>query len=83
MTMPQLAVRARQVCPVCRHPYCITGQGRFWTHGPRTARCRGSQLRPRAAQHAATTVRGTDNHQEGTDRQWNSSRLPGSNGSAS
>lgn len=59
MTMPQLlAVRPRQVCPVCRHPHSLTDQGQFWTHGPRSARCRGSRLRPRAARHAAATVRG-------------------------
>lgn len=50
--------RPRRMCPICRHAHCITDSGRIWTHGPRRARCRGSQLRPSAAQWAARTVRG-------------------------
>lgn len=45
-------------CPVCTRTHCLTDTGHLWTHGPRTARCRGSRLRPNAAAWAARTVRG-------------------------
>ena len=52
------AERPRAGCPVCRAEHLLTAQGRLWTHGPRTARCRGSRLRLPAARAAAATVRG-------------------------
>lgn len=53
-------VRDTITCPVCTRVHCLTDSGRIWTHGPRRARCRGSQLRPSAAQWAARTVRGVN-----------------------
>lgn len=50
--------RDRINCPVCQRTHCLTDTGRLWTHGARTARCRGSRLRPNAAAWAARTVRG-------------------------
>ena len=45
-------------CPVCGREHHLTTDGRLWTHGPRRARCRGSQRHPEGARHAARTVRG-------------------------
>ena len=50
--------RPRRACPVCHAEHCITRTGHLWTHGPRSARCRGSRLRHEAARLAAATVRG-------------------------
>jgi hypothetical protein len=43
----------RAVCPCCSAEHALTLDGRLWTHGPRTARCRGSQRTPEGARAAA------------------------------
>lgn len=37
----------RSACPSCRRPVAVTTDGRIWTHGPVSARCRGSRHRAR------------------------------------
>lgn len=53
-----LPVRDRDRCPVCGTSHALTHDRRLWTHGPRGARCRGSQRTIAGARMAALDVRG-------------------------
>lgn len=44
--------------PVCGTPHALTRDRRLWTHGPRRARCRGSQRTIAGARIAARDTRG-------------------------
>lgn len=61
MTLPTTAalpVRDRDRCPVCGADHALTADRRLWTHGPRRARCRGSQRTLAGARVAAGDIRG-------------------------
>jgi hypothetical protein len=57
-TLDVLPVRDRARCPVCGTDHALTADRRLWTHGPRRARCRGSQRTIAGARVAARDVRG-------------------------
>ena len=56
-TLGALDLRELRTCPICQCLHCVARGGRLWTHGPRTARCRGSGLTAEGARYAARDIR--------------------------